>query len=309
MSFLQNYHRRPKFYYTLPSKSYFNDLDKNSLSVLNEVGVSALTLTHQLGLNNPEKLFNGSIIEEIINDCTTINGISPRDLLKCDVDFLLVGIKIASSGAHEKQTIICPKCKTPHEYDINIEKMINNASTHSSSYYVDIEVGINQEDRNKVDRLRVYMRPSTLGEAMIIEHETFNDTKSIQQIYKSIKDMGDEEVTPEEEVALLGRVNTLMEQMTLKIIDVYANSVLRIIVLDDNGNETIQQETDREAIREFIIQSPSYPEIRDKLAEINAIGIDNIYHLECGHEDCGEKFDYQYEVNLSDFFGKDSEQV
>ena len=102
------------------------------MSILNEVGVMPLNVLHQLSLKNPEKLYNGSAIEEIITDCTTIKTIPPRSLLKCDVDFLLMGIKIATTGDVDRVSCQCPHCGDEHSQEMFRSNIICKNTNHTS---------------------------------------------------------------------------------------------------------------------------------------------------------------------------------
>lgn len=307
MSVLQKYKNRPKFYFSLPSKNYFYNLSQEDMSILNEVGVMPLNVLHQLSLKNPEKLYNGSAIEEIITDCTTIKTIPPRSLLKCDVDFLLMGIKIATTGDVDRVLCQCPHCGDEHSQEINLEKLISTAKTHEPTYYVDISIGLS-ESREYEEKLRIYIKPSTFDDALKLEQEVFEDKKAISKIYKSIEGMGEEDITDEMQNEIYGSINKILTNLTVDTVAIYTGSILRIVVLDKDGNETVEQESDKEAIYEFLMSIGVNEQkvIKDKLTEINSYGVDKVVKLVCQDESCGKEYSYVYEVNMTDFFGEDS---
>lgn len=311
MSVLKKYSRRPKFFYTLPSNNHFYNFEnKEDVSILKEVGVMPLTIMNQMSLKNPEKLFNGSAIEEIIKDCTTITSIEPRELLKCDVDFLLVGIKIATNGDTEDIPVQCPKCESEMTQQINIEKLLTSATTHEDKYFVDINVGLD-DDRAKEEYVRIYMRPYTFGEYMQLEDESFNEQKAITAIQMELdaKRKTDEEFTDEDERNVLSQVNNILRNLTGNVINIYVNAIDKVVILDEKGEETLDVDTDKESIHDFItngIGTTEYKRIKDKFIEINSIGVDNIVELTCNNEECNHEFKYHYDINMSDFFGADS---
>lgn len=311
MSVLKKYSRRPKFYYTLPSNNYFYEVSEEDLSILSEVGVMPLTIMNQMGLKNPEKLFNGSAIEDVIKDCTTIKTIEPRNLLKCDIDFLLVGIKIATSGDTETIHCKCPKCNNEMQYALNIEKLLSTVGSHKPSYHVDITTGLG-EDRSNEDKVRIYMRPYSFGEYLELENESFNEQKAmvaIQQELAKLQEQEDAEFSEEDERAVLSKVNGILTNLTASVISIYSKAITKVVVLDKDGNETLESETDKDEIREFLtngIGTDQHEKIKDVFAEINKVGINNIIDMECSNEECKHEFKYHYDINMTDFFATDS---
>lgn len=312
MSVLRKYSRKPKTYYTLPSNNYFYNLDKNEdLSILKEVGVMPLTIMNQMELKNPEKLFNGSAIEDVIRDCTTIKSIEPRDILKCDIDFLLIGIKIATSGELDQIHCQCPKCSNEINQQINLEALLSSTKTHTQGYHVDISTGLS-DDRSTEDKVRVYMRPYTFGEYLELENESFNEQKAmvaIQEEMTKIQKSENFEFTEEDERNMLSRVNNILTNLTSSVIDIYSKAIIKVVILDKDGKETLEQETDPNEIREFLqngIGTDQYEIIKNMFTEINSITINNIIDVTCTDTECKHQFKYQYNINMTDFFAADS---
>lgn len=307
MSILNRYKNRPKLFVTLPSKNNFYNFDAEHLSVLQEVGTMPLTIIHQLSLKNPEKLFNGAVIEEIIHDCTTIKEIPARNLLKCDVDYLLMAVKIATSGDTEDITCSCPKCGDEQIQTINLELLLSTSKVHEKSYYVDINTGLD-DDRESEGILRVYIRPSTFGETLRLEQEIFEDKKAMNAIYSALENMAEDDVTEEVESDVFTKVNRILTELTIDTMNIYAESILRIVILDKDGNETPEQETDKVEIYNFLkeLGSPEHLRIKDKMEEINSMGIDRKIAMTCENSECEHEWEYVYEVNMTDFFGEDS---
>lgn len=307
MSILNKYSNRPKLYFTLPSKNYFYNFSKEQLSILNEVGVMPLSIIHQLSVKNPEKLFNGAAIEEIISDCTTIREMSARDLLKCDVDYLLLGIKIATDGEIEEVECECPKCNSTQTHRINLESLMTGAKVHTKNHFVDINVGLS-DDRQREEYVRVYIRPATFGESLSLEQEVFEDNKAISNIYNTLQNLPEDEVTEEVEQEIYSKVNSILSSLTVDSMKIFSNSIIRIVVLDSELNETVEQETDKEEIYKFVtaLGKKEYIKLKDKMKEVNSYGINPVIKMKCEDENCGEEWDYIQQINISDFFGKDS---
>lgn len=308
MSILAKYSRTPSFYYALPSNNYFYDLSESDMSAINEVGVMPLTVLNHLSLKNPEKLFNGIAIEEIMRDCTTIRSINPRDILKCDVDFLLVGTKIATNGSTQSVRVQCPTCNEVHDYMINIESLLNKSTRHKKAYYVDIQVGL-AEDRVTQNKLRIYVRPNTLGEFLRLEQEAFEDQKQIAAIQHDLSQITDESsFTEDDERNIMSKINTILSELTVDTMRIYSNTIQKIVVLDSDNNETMDYEDDKDAIFNFLLQlsESNYGNVKELISEINGVGINNIIPLTCQEDECEHKWDYTFEINMSDFFGVDS---
>ena len=63
-------------------------------------------------------------------------------------------------------------------------------------------------------------------------------------------------------------------------------------------------EDDKDAIFNFLLQlsESNYGNVKELISEINGVGINNIIPLTCQEDECEHKWDYTFEINMSDFF-------
>lgn len=292
MSVLKKYYRKPSLYVSMPSGgNFYNDdfLDKEKLSTFNEVGVMPMTTMNELMLNNPEALLNGSAIEHLIKDCTDLGDINAKKLLKCDVDTLLIAIKIASNGEIQEYDITCPNKECGHEttYARNLKTILAEVPSHEPDYSVTLD-----------DGLTVHIRPSSFEEALMIDAHAFEEQKKINEIKKNLNKMSEAEdrIEEEDEIKFLGMLSEVFADLTSNSIEMYARCITKIVV--DSGEE----ETDPQEILEWMHQLDSigFEKIKNKLAEINNVGIESEEKIKC--PECDHEWTQPFEVNATDFF-------
>lgn len=292
MSVLKKYYRKPSLYVSLPSggKYYSEDfINTEKLSAFNEVGVMPMTTMNELMLNNPEALLNGSAIEHLIKDCTDLGDINAKKLLKCDVDALLIAIKIASNGETQSYDIKCPNPECGHEttYSRNLKALLADIPQHEPDYHVTLD-----------DGLTVYMRPSTFEEALQIDAHAFEEQKKIEQIKRNLSSVveSDKKIEEEDEIKFLSMLSEVFTDLTINSIEMYARCIRKIVV--DSGEE----ETDYGEILEWLRQldSTNFDKIKTKLSEVNGLGVKDKEDIEC--PECGHKWTQPFEVNATDFF-------
>lgn len=294
-------------YFRLPSKNHFySDFSQEQLSILKEVGVSPMTLIHKLIIKNPEKLYNGSAVEEIIHDCTTIKSISAGKLLKNDVDSLLLGIKIATTGPFDQVHTECPECKERQEKSINVEAILGRAKEHDDKYFIDIPVGLVDRADEKEAIVRLYFRPSTFSESLEHSLTLKNNASLVEDLYSEFTTKSDEELTEDDVTAVETKTNQLLIDVTKSTLKTQSNCILRAVPLLENGEESLEYETDPSEIYSFILSLgiDEQTKINDKITEINSRGLDPIVEFECDVPECKHSWKFSYEINLSDFFGE-----
>lgn len=276
----------------LPSGgNYYTEgfLDKEKLSTFNEIGVMPMTTMNELMLNNPEALLNGSAIEHLIKDCTDLGDINAKKLLKCDVDTLLIAIKIASNGEIQEYDITCPNRECGHEttYSRNLKTILAEVPTHEPDYHVTLD-----------DGLSVHIRPSSFEEALLIDAHAFEEQKKINVIKKNLNKMSeaDDRIEEEDEIKFLGMLSEVFSDLTLNSIEMYARCITKIVT--DTGEE----ESEPREILDWIQQldSVGFERIKFKLTDINNLGVETDEKMKC--PECAHEWTQPFEVNATDFF-------
>lgn len=118
--------RTKQVYVSLPSGGHFY---KNGITLTSdgEIGIKPMTNTDELRLKSPDAVFNGEALKDVfLSTVPDINN--PLEIPICDVDVLLIGIYIASTGKTMGITQKCPKCDTEHSYDVDLTKILATAT-------------------------------------------------------------------------------------------------------------------------------------------------------------------------------------
>lgn len=290
MSTLNKYYRKPKAFIDLPSKGLAYDVGEKS--ILNEVGVMPMTMLNHLTTNNPESLINGYINEELIRDCTTITSIEPKKMFKCDVDALIMGIRMVSVDDTLDVTMRCPSCKKDNEYGINIKNMLSHSTFHEELPY-----------KMQFGDLTLNLLPSTLETSVATEQAFFQDAKNIDHIRKLMEQVSKEEYEDGAEEVIMSHVREIYDiqrQMTETTIKLYADSIHSV----ETPEEVVE---DRDEIYEFVkeLSDQDHKVLKDKVKNINAIGIPKTHDLTCNF--CQHEFVGPVELNPTDFFGNGSQ--
>ena len=292
MSTLKKYYRKPKLYVELPSKMYFYEegfIPSKDISSNNEVGILPMTTMNDLMLKNPEALLNGTAIESLINDSTTLTDADVKKMIKSDVDVLLVAIKIASQGDKQDIDLTCPKCEHEQTYSRDLKSVLADVEPHEKEYIVTHE---------NLGGLTVYLRPSSFQDALTLDAHAFEEQKKITQIRQNLNKMlSEKEIEEEDEVMFLSSIHEIFKDLTISTMEVYANCISKIVT--DDGEIV----TNREEIYDWLKQldNSSFETIRDKLSEINSHGVRSEEKVKC--VECEYEWEQPFDTNPTDFFG------
>jgi len=295
MSALKKYYRKPKLYIELPSGlNFYEDgfIPSSDVSSNNEVGVLPMTTMNDLMLKNPEALLNGTAIENLIKDSTTLNDVDVKKMIKSDVDVLLVAIKVASQGETQEIELTCPKCEHEQTYARNLKTLLSEVEPHEKEYVITHE---------NLDGLSVYLRPSSFQDALTLDAHAFEEQKKITQIRQNLNKMlSEKEIEEEDEVMFLSSIHEIFKDLTMSTMDVYANCIQKIVTEDG------EIETNRDEIYEWLKQldNKSFEKIRDKLSEINKHGVRSEEKIKC--VECEYEWDQPFDTNPTDFFATGS---
>lgn len=290
MSSLKAYYRKPKAFIELPSQGLMYEQSEDG-SMLGEIGVMPMTMMNHLTTNNPESLINGHVLEELIRDCTTITSIPPRNLFKCDVDAIVVGIRMVSVSDTLDVTIPCPKCDKETDYGIDLRAMLAETTTHSELPY-DLEFG----------DLTLKIIPTTLDTSINTEQSFFQDAKSIDQISRAMDSLQkqDSEEVNDTIIEKVKEIYDIQRAMTETTVRLYANSIAYVKTPDS-------EVYDRDDIFEFVkgLSDEDHNRLKDKVREISEVGIPKTRKFTCSH--CEHEFEAPVELNPTDFFGNGSQ--
>lgn len=294
MSKLKMYYRKPKLYISLPSGLHFYDDEIENLSVYEEVGILPLTTMNEMELKNPEALLNGSAIESIIRDCTTLENIDPRKLLKCDIDAILLAIKKVSEDKDHEFEAKCPSCEHEFGYIRDLSNKLDTLQSHEKEYTVTLE------DYDVV----VYLRPLTFEQYLHIQDVQLKEKREMDSITRKLsefREKSDEDITDEEQNKFFEMINNAFSKVTKTTMELFSQNIIKVYLRSDEVFED-----DPEEIKEWVKQldKANYDKISNRVAEINEIGLDDKETLTC--PECEHKWEQPFDVNATHFFGSGS---
>ena len=109
--------------FQLPSRGAFYK-DGEVKNPEGEVHVHPMSALTEINLKNPDLLFNGKAIEEIVAECAP-DIQKPLDLFGRDIDALMFFLRLVTYGPHFEVNVkhTCAEAKS-HSYSVNIEDMI-----------------------------------------------------------------------------------------------------------------------------------------------------------------------------------------
>jgi hypothetical protein len=92
-----------------------------------ELPVLPMTAMDEITYRTPDALFNGTAVVNVIQSCVP-NIIDAWQIPGCDLDTILVSIRIASYGHIMDMEVKCPKCGHQHDYGIDLRRVLDSFS-------------------------------------------------------------------------------------------------------------------------------------------------------------------------------------
>ncbi len=275
---LKQFMRTEKIFVKLPSNGEFYDETVATFTDNNEIGILPMTATDELALTNPDALLNGEGIKKVVESCCPLVK-NAKKLFSPDIDILLLGIRHASYGDEMKFTVNCPKCEAENNYVVSLRDLIEKIEFLDPPYIVEFD-----------SKLKVHVRPYTF--------ET-NSKLSLQalEISRLLKTVGDQKL---EELEQLAQYGDKFNKIANTTVDVLLDGIEKVEIITDEMEKLFVK--DRDDINEWLhnINRKMVEEIRDKISEINQIGIDKSLNVIC--EACKNEWTTHIEFNPTDFF-------
>lgn len=124
-SFLDQFTRQPKIFGTLPSQGItYNDEIIRDMNVTS-IPIFGMNTMDELILKTPDALFSGEATTLVIKSCIP-SILDPWKILTADMDYLLIGVRIATYGDRLPITTTCPKCKEETKSDLHLPSLLDN---------------------------------------------------------------------------------------------------------------------------------------------------------------------------------------
>lgn len=121
---LKKYYRQPQLYIKLPSRGEWWPEGSLSKTVTNEYPVFAMTARDELALKTPDALLNGQSTVDVIQSCIP-NIKNAWHTPICDIDHILIAIRLATYGNGMDFVSVCPHCKHKNEHTLNLQLLLD----------------------------------------------------------------------------------------------------------------------------------------------------------------------------------------
>lgn len=268
---LKQYFRRPAIYIRLPSQGKYYDSSVVDIPENGELPVYPMTAIDEITSKTPDAVLNGQAIVDIIQSCIP-NIKNAWKINIIDLDYLIVAIRVASSGEYTEISTTCPKCETNMSFDVNLMTLLSNTG-----------MGI-FEDIVTIGELQIVFKPldyTEINKNNLAQYE-------IQKLMITLQDYEDGDRKTELLKNALQGMNTLITDMVSSTIKMIQTPETKVI--------------EQEYIKEYLLNCDKKTNklIKDYSASIkknNQLKPINIKCTNCSHE-----YDHTLILNITDFF-------
>jgi hypothetical protein len=243
---LEKLYRHKTFYTSLPSQGRFYP-SGIKLSADGELGIMPMSAADEIKLKTPDTLFNGEALFDLFR--STMPDIQkPEEIPVCDVDKLLLGIRVASQGKQLDVKSKCPKCEKTETYAVDLTMIMNSATVIDADPVIQID-----------DTLEVELRPFTLQSQIKGQIEAFFQQR-MQNLLSSDNNMSEEEKIKRFNEALVGAIAMQTTQI--------AECIVRVTMRGD-PDDTIVTNPDHIFAWVENMDSATYEKIRSGIEKLS----------------------------------------
>ena len=226
---LKKFYRTPKLYVTLPSGGRFNDIGDKAAN--GEIPVYAMTAKDEIIMRNPDALLNGDAVIKVIKSCVP-DVLDTRNLPVCDVDILLIAVRMATHGS-----VLETKLKSPHgerkedDYEINLESIIEDVKSLPEDTHVILKNGCT-----------VYVKPFSYSIQTRLNLMAYDQAKAL----RNVTDINSESAK---------KFTALFSELADTNMDVLVQSISKITT---PGGDAV---TDKKQIKEWTASIPDLDDV------------------------------------------------
>lgn len=270
---LAGYFRQPAIYIGLPSLGRWYSEDALESSANGEFPVYPMTAIDEITYRTPDALYNGQAFVDVVKSCVP-NIKNPWEVPSCDVDTLLVAIRIATYGHDMDINSQCPECSSDEPRTLDLRNLMDNLQ--SPDYADPVTKG----------DLKIYLQP--------LSYLQLNNNNAIQfEEQKLIQMLPNTELDDKEKIS---RMTDATNKITSMTITALADSITSIVTPD-----TVV--TEKEHIRDFIknVDRSMFDIIRSRIVEMKSRSEIQPLQIECSN--CQHQYQQIITLDMSNFFG------
>lgn len=273
---LSQFFRQPAIYIRLPSQGKGWPTGSLDLGANGELPVYPMTAMDEITYRTPDALFNGEAVTSVIQSCIP-NIRDAWSIPACDLDTILVSIRIASYGNSMDIDTTCPACQSESQYGLDLRTVIDKI--RSDDYAKPLVVG----------DLTMYFRPLNYREI------TANSVLQFEQ-QKTVQILSDANTPDENKVQ---QINRMMRSMMEATVTVLSQSIREI-----RTPTAVVQETDQ--ILEFMQKCDRgiFTQIKDRVIQMREVSEIRPLKLRC--QSCQHEYEQAFTLDNARFFVSDS---
>ena len=267
---LKKFYRTPKLYVTLPSGGRFNDIGDKAAN--GEIPVYAMTAKDEIIMRNPDALLNGDAVIKVIKSCVP-DVLDTRNLPVCDVDILLIAVRMATHGS-----VLQTKLKSPYgekkedDYEINLESIIEDVKSLPEDNHVILKSGCT-----------VYVKPFSYSIQTRLNLMAYDQAKAL----RNVTDINSESAK---------QFTALFSELADTNMDVLVQSISKVTT---PGGDVV---SDKTQIKEFMdsIESSDHRKVDAIIETLNKASTTVKRKFIC--KETGNEFETEVRLDPSDFF-------
>lgn len=268
---LLDYFRQPAIYLQLPSRGKFWPEGSIDLPESGEIPVFPMTAKDEIILKTPDALMNGEGVISVIHSCIP-NIKNAWQIPVCDLDSLLIAIRLASYNNEMDITSTCTKCSEKNENVVDLSQLLDQ---HPAPAYPDKIHG----------QLTLSFKPQNFQSLNLANQASFEQQSLLSSIASS--SLTDEQKQVE------------FKKLLPKITELTVQSII-----DGINSITVNSKTvsDPKHIREFIdnCDRNTYEFIKTSIESIAKENRLQPFDIECAN--CSEHYQTTINFENSNFF-------
>jgi len=273
---LSQFFRQPAIYIRLPSQGKGWPAGSLDLGANGELPVYPMTAMDEITYRTPDALFNGEAVTSVIQSCIP-NIRDAWSIPACDLDTILVSIRIASYGNSMDIDTTCPACQSESQYGLDLRTVIDKI--RSDDYAKPLVSG----------DLTMYFRPLNYREI------TANSVLQFEQ-QKTVQILSDANTPDENKVQ---QINRMMRSMMEATVTVLSQSIREI-----RTPTAVVQEADQ--ILEFMQKCDRavFTQIKDRVIQMREVSEIRPLKMRC--QSCQHEYEQAFTLDNARFFVSDS---
>lgn len=281
---LKQYFRQPMAYVKLPTQGRWYKPEDVTMNAEGSLAVYPMGAIDDILINTPDAMLNGQSLEKVIKNCVPeIKNV--KKLLIPDLEVVLFGIKVATSGTNIEYEKKCPKCDHENLFDFDGSIILDAISTIDPSQTV-IEI-----DNNLI----VHIRPYDFEMKQLFIKKEFEEERALRTLEASNKNL--------DELQKANLIAESVQKIASLTFGLVSRSIEKIVMKKENIVVS-----DPTHISEWLtgISKEQSEIVINAVNILNLTGIQKSLNIVC--QNCGHSWTDNLNFDPTSFFGKRSRQ-